>query len=215
MKIRTAALLLALALWQDPAFAATNAWARDFDVEISQLATLPLEVYDSHNVVVGAFVRSTPDLQGAVVVNSDGFSFAIQGSSAQLYPNSVFPLDGFEADTLQPFRAIGYLLPNCAGQAYLLRPHAGYVVRTTVAVGNYQVVFTPLGELPQVRTFRSVLTDGNEQCGNLGDVEQYTSASVYPNSEFVTGYSLTGYLPPLGIRVVSEIFADGFEQSPP
>ncbi|GAA0716454.1 hypothetical protein [Dokdonella soli] len=214
MNIRTVSFIVAAALTQTPTLAAAAPGAQSFDAAMSG-SSPPLEVVDAAHAVVGRYVRSTPDLQGAVVLNAKGYSFAIQAANAQLYGNEVFPLDGFAADAFPAYRAIGHLSSDCSGSAYLLVPEAGYVVRTTVYNGSYQMVFAPIGELPLVRTFGSVRTESSSDCGRLGSPEDHWSVSAYPNSEYVTGFPLSGYVAPLAIRIVDDIFVDGFDPAAP
>ena len=181
----------------------------------SSMLALPLEVVDSANTVVGQFVQQTADLQGAIVLTQKGYSFAIHAADAQLVLNQVVPVDGSAPVVFQPYRAIGYLSSDCSGQAYLLVPQAGYVARISVYASSYQFVFTPVGEAPVVRSFGSVLTEVSSPCGRLGSPESYASVSAYPNSQFVTGYPPSGYVAPLKVRVVNEVFADGFDSATP
>jgi hypothetical protein len=212
MNIGTISIFAAFALAQAAAAAATP-WAESFDgVAVPGSTTPPLDVVDGANTLVGRYLRATTDLQGAVVLNSKGYSFAIRGANAHLYDNEVFPVDGFGADSFPPFRAIGYLSSDCSGQAYLLVAQAGYVVQTTVFDSNYQTVFTPLAELPLVRSIGSVRVDNASDCGRLSPAEDHPSVSAYPNSEFVSGFPLAGYVAPLSIRIADDLFSDGFEQ---
>ncbi len=181
----------------------------------SSILALPLEVVDGANTVVGQFVQPTADLQGAIVRTQKGYSFAIHAADAQLVLNQVVPVDGSAPIFFQPYRAIGYLSSDCSGQAFLLVPQAGYVVRTSVYASSYQFVFTPVGEAPAVRSFGSVLTDASSSCGRLGSPESYASVGAYPNSKFVTDYPPSGYVAPLKVRVVNAIFADGFDSATP